>query len=402
MKIDGRGLEQDFSRGRFVCVSSHLPAARLSFLLVALLASLGGACGGAEPDDAARTETEPPLGTLTATTGVPDSSSSTTATATPILAIGASGFGVAGVIPSNFPDSEQADWTAFYDSLTETGTMLGVYTNWYDTPLLASRPPEVFAAVRRPAAARDITVVAALGTHRTGSSGVLEPTVEFGDPRSEAAFLTAVHALVIAEHPRYLAIGGEINLLADQDPDAFEAFVVLYRRAYTIVKAASPETAVFTVFQYEHLRGGAFLMDGVTDRPARWDLLARFEGALDLLGLTTYAFFDYETPSDVPADYYRDAAERVEVPLAFTEVGWPAAALRNALDSGFGGTPEEQAEFVARFGNLIGELNVEFALWAFPHDPPGAPVPFEAVALRENDGTVRPALDAWRALAGRD
>ncbi|MFQ5380087.1 MAG: hypothetical protein ACE5EF_00485 [Dehalococcoidia bacterium] len=309
---------------------------------------------------------------------------------------------MAGVIPPHFPDAAAEDWSEFYEQLPETGTLLGVYTNWADSEQLASRPPAVFEAVSGPTSALGVTVVAAVGIHRTAGRGVVEPTLRLGDDDDEAALLTAVDALARGQHPAYLAIGAEVNLLAAADPDAFERFVSLYRRAYDTVKEASPGTLVFTIFQYEHLHGGAFLMDGVRDRPPTLDLIERFEGKLDLLGLTTYPFFDYESPADLPDDYYEDVLALAGVPLAFTEIGWPAAPLISAPDSGFGGTPEEQADFVDRFRDLIAGLDVEIALWSFPNDPAGVGAPFESVALRDNSGNPRPALARWQSLGSGD
>jgi len=143
-------------------------------------------------------------------------------------------------------------------------------------------------------------------------------------------------------------------------------------------------------------------MDGVRDRQPSLDLISSFEGKLDLVGLTTYPFFDHESPADVPDAYYEDVSELANVPLAFTEIGWPAAPLVSAPQSPYGGSPEEQAEFVDRFGQLIEGLDVAIALWSFPNDPAGVGAPFESVALRTNGGDRRPALARWQALAGED
>jgi hypothetical protein len=240
-----------------------------------------------------------------------------------------------------------------------------------------------------------MTVLVVGVNHSAGGKASL--TYNPADPAEVERVLTSIEAAARTLRPAYLGIGNEVNLLAAFNPAAFDEFLQLYAAAFERVKARSPATKVFTVFQYEHLRGGAYLMGGLRSRPPSWDLLDRFRGRLDLVGLTTYPFFDYALPGDVPGDYYADAAKRAALPLLFTEVGWPAAPLSSSPASEYGGSPDEQEAFVGRFCTLTLGLDVAAALWAFPHDPQGVGPPFEAVALRTSDGTARPALARWSA-----
>jgi hypothetical protein len=166
------------------------------------------------------------------------------------------------------------------------------------------------------------------------------------------------------------------------------------------VKAASPETKVFTAFQLEELRGEAFLTGRQWEE--RWELIAAFGDRLDLVGFTSYPFFDYEDPADIPSDYYSVLAEHAGGrPIAFTELGWPSAPISSAPGSGYGGSEAEQAAFVARFGELTSGLDVELVLWAFPNDVGAGINPaFESLSLRSNAGEPKPAFAAWQALAG--
>ena len=55
--------------------------------------------------------------------------------------------------------------------------------------------------------------------------------------------------------PAYLGLGIEVNVLRERRPQDFEAFVRLFDETYDLVKAESPQTQVFTVFQLERLEG---------------------------------------------------------------------------------------------------------------------------------------------------
>ena len=146
------------------------------------------------------------------------------------------------------------------------------------------------------------------------------------------------------------------------------------------------------------MRGAGYL-SGETRSP-HWEIVDRFQGSLDFVALSTYPFFDYETPEAIPDNYYEEAAERFGLPLAFSEMGWPSRPLSSFPESGYGGSEEEQAAFAARFLDQIEDIDVRFALWSFQHDIglTGGPA-FESVAVRENDGTPKPVLEVWRAAS---
>ena len=306
-------------------------------------------------------------------------------------------FGVAGLVPPHFPSPSAEDWRALYASYQETGGLAGIYLNWSDGAATDTGIPPAIAGAYATAAASRFTPLVELGaTHE--ANGKVTSTATWTDPTQRKRFIDVAAAVAERYRPPFLGIGNEVDRLAASDPSSFDGFVAAFRDAYDAVKARSPSTRVFTVFQLESLRGAGTLLGG--ERRARWELLSRFTGKIDVVAFTTYPFFDYGDPSDILADYYAQAAARTGVPIAFTEVGWPSAPLSSAPGAKYGGTPAEQSAFVKRFGELTRPLAPAFALWAFPNDlGKGAPVAFESVALRANDGTPKPALSEWQALA---
>lgn len=308
-------------------------------------------------------------------------------------------WGVAGVIPPHFPSPTSADYARLFASYSETGSLAGVYLNWADSPADEGTIPKGVASVHQAVAAQGIQLVVALGATRDDGTSV-RSTVDWADPAQRQRFMDAVKNVATAIQPPYLAIGVEVNRLWEADPAAFDQFVAGYREAYAVAKKASPGTRVFTVFQLEMMDGEAFLAGGA--RRPEWDLLAKFDGALDAVGFTSYPFFDYETPESIPADYYLQASAKAGLPVVITELGWPSRPLSSAPGSGYGGSPAEQLQFVQRIPSLLEGANVRAVLWAFPFDlGAGAPVTFESVALRENDGSEKPAFQAWRSVVRR-
>jgi hypothetical protein len=355
--------------------------------IVALAAVLLAACGGGSSG-----------GQSTATSSESDSPTataeldSTAAPESPELR-----FGVAGFIPPNWPNPSNADWSDLFESFSETGDLIGVYTGWADSPQTEGEIPAVVRTAFEIARQQDLVPVVAIGTTSDSPTGVV-PSIDWSNQAQVDRFIATVVAIAETYEPEYLAIGGEVNRLWESDPEAFGAFVAGYRLAYSAAKDASPTTRVFTVFQLEMLRGDAFLAGNSDSREPQWPLIDQFEGALDLVGFTSYPFLDYETPGVIPDGYYAALPEQLGLPVLITEIGWPSAPLAAAPQSTYGGSPEEQTEFVTNIPRLVGP-GVEGLLWSFPNDV-GTSVsgPFESVALRSNNGTAKPALAAWQSL----
>ena len=322
------------------------------------------------------------------------------ATAANSLAPPARGFsmGVAGIIPRNFPNSSADDWLNLYDTLAETGELLGVYTNWTDSPETAGEIPQVVSTAFGLALRYGFTPLVTLGFYRDAPGGGVEPTLSWTNSDDRDKFKQVAVTIAQQYQPRHLALGGEVNRYYEHDPAGFDDFVAAYAETYDAIKAVSPQTLVFPIFQLEMTKGGGYLMGRSQERQPQWELLDRFGERLDLAAFTTYPFLDYAAPADLPEDYYAEIAAHTARLLAFTEIGWPSALLDTAPDSEYGGSEEEQVAFVHRFFQLTSDTNLALALWAFPHDL-GLASPNSAmasIALRHNDGTPKPALAAWQ------
>ncbi len=331
--------------------------------------------------------------------GVATSPSTQQATSTnPQPTANAPKFGVAGLIPRHFPNSSAADWINLYETLPETGEMLGVYTAWAVSPETAGQVPAVVRTVFELVPRYHFTPLVALNFFRDDPDDGLELLLSLADSGERAKFQQAAVEIARQYSPQYLALGVEVNSYYERGPSDFDRFVSLYAETYDAVKAVSPTTKVFTIFQYERLRGGQFF-SGDGQKPTQWDLLERFVGRLDLAAFTTYPFLLYASPTDLPANYYSEIAKHTSLPVAFTEIGWPSEPLGPAPNSPFGGSDEEQAAFVQRFFELTTGLDLSLALWSFPHDPAGQINPaFLNISLRQNDGTPKPALSAWQEM----
>lgn len=219
----------------------------------------------------------------------------------------------------------------------------------------------------------------------------------FADENVRRAFIA--YARYVAENyrPKYLALGVEINMYQRLHPEDFERFVILYHEAYQAVKELAPETLVFPTFQLEELQG---LLPPGDPQPPQWYLLNRFEPRLDLLAVSSFPALAFSGLEQIPGSYYARLASYTDRPIAIAGMGYPSGP------GGAGaGTEEDQADFLRRVLDNAQQLAMPLVVWFLSQDPAftGEP-PFDRLqhlGLRRQDGTEKPAWQAWEATARR-
>lgn len=378
----------------------RLPLVPVLGVLVSL-ALLVAACSDAEPEGPSM----PPPTTTPPSTPEPTATPAVTATpiATPttergaheleIEAPGGTAWGIAGLVPANFPASTEEDWRRFYELLPGLGGWVGTFASW--TP--GTGMPEIMRSQAQVGERFGFRTIPTVGFGHQ-EIGRYELVIDFTDPEEVALYQEAVVSLARDLRPPFLGLGNELNLLWEEDPEAFDAIAAALPDIAAAIREASPGTQVFTTFQLEFLRGGGAI-SGVAREP-RWDLVEQVQPALDIVAFTTYPWFDYQSPNAIPDDYYEAVAGRVDGPVAFSEIGWPGAPLTGAPESVYGGSPEEQAGFVERLDELFDGVEPVWALWVFAHDSEVAGDLFDVLGLYKQNGEPRPALESWQRLIG--
>ena len=194
----------------------------------------------------------------------------------------------------------------------------------------------------------------------------------------------------------YLALGVESNGYYDPaNPGEWDAFVATYSQAYDQIKAAHPNLKVFIYFQLELLY-----------RDNTWDIVSpQLLNKLDVIAFSSYPSSGFHDPNSsttpdlgydsvtIPTDYYRIIETKYPGKrVLFAEIAHPSAP--SALFSR--GSPQEQADFVDRFyDDLISGMNVELVNWMGLHEIDWGNEYFSSIALRNDDGTPKPAWDRW-------
>ena len=207
---------------------------------------------------------------------------------------------------------------------------------------------------------------------------------------TDADYVQSAVSFTSKYKPKYLGIGIEVNILYEKNLSDFNKFVALFNQTYDAVKAVSPSTKVFTIFQFEKMVGlGGGLFGNSTQTGNEWFLLDKFQKA-DIVGFTTYPGLVYSSPSSIPAGYYSVIENYTSKPIAFTEIGWQSGSVSPQWQS----SEADQASFVGRFFNLTDGTNKQMEIWSFLYDPSAA-APFNSMGLYYDNGTAKQAWSAW-------
>lgn len=280
-----------------------------------------------------------------------------------------------------------ADFTAFLSEAATAGSVISWTGSWTALEQSGSAPYIVASL----AAQYRYTPISIVGTHQD-AGGKLTASLPM-TAANEQRFVKAISGFAGTYHPAYLGIGNEVNRIYDASPADYAALRQWFADAAAAVKRQSPQTKLFTTFQYEQLnglRGGLF--GGANDPSAnRWELLADFPAA-DFIAFTSYPYLVYRKPADIPQDYYTRIRSHTAKPVAFTEIGW----LSGAEAAGYAGTPADQVAFITAFAADVSRLHSVFVIWPFLYNQHLA-APFSSVSLFAPDGSAKPALSAWQA-----
>lgn len=295
--------------------------------------------------------------------------------------------------------STAQDFVDFYSGHGPWGDLIAFHLSWRETGAGAI-PSTAKAAMT---AAEQYGFFPAIGFGWADGDGVPDLRSN-SDPlnnswsnlETRALFRTMVEQFALQYRPPVLFLGNETNAYwLNATPSQWANWLSELVACYAAIKRVSPGTVVFTVFQYERMKGlGAH--SGWSDA-AHLQLIDELQEGLhvDAVGFTSYPYLEYDAPSDVPADYYDAIAARWDGLVLFTEIGWLSAP-----SGPYPGSTADQAEFVDLFFDRSKALPLGYVSWLFLHDwDQQASIPaFAGIGLRDNAGTVvRPADVAWRA-----
>jgi hypothetical protein len=218
----------------------------------------------------------------------------------------------------------------------------------------------------------------------------------------QQAYRSYVLAVVRKLNPEFIGLAAETNLIRAAAPLPVYAAVVRAANdaAADLRAAGSSATLMFSV-QVETawgVLGGNRAYVGVEQD------FGDFPFA-QMLGLSSYPYFGFAQPEDIPSDYYRRLLNGRPMPVMVVEGGWTSAAAGTVRSS-----PALQARYITRHAQLLdsvgarGVIQLVFADVDLASLPPPVPANlplFVSIGLTDSDFNPKPALAAWDVLFAR-
>lgn len=234
----------------------------------------------------------------------------------------------------------------------------------------------------------------------------------FNHPNVITAFLNHAVNTIDYFEPDFLAIGIEVNLLLNNSPAKWDAYVEMHREVYAELKQRYPDLPIMaSVF-------GLSLLDGYRSEDDHTAQMAAFQEIInysDYYAISLYPYMSIYLTDSIPDTMYTDLFSLSNKPIAIAETGYPAQSFSigvgtaNQID--FNSSPEKQNNYItglleeAESRDFVFIVNFVLrdydALWEKIGRTDLAAV-WRDTGLYDENGFSRPALRAWQTALTRE
>jgi hypothetical protein len=126
---------------------------------------------------------------------------------------------------------------------------------------------------------------------------------------------------------------------------------------------------------------------------------------IEEMGLSSYPYFGFDKPQDIPLDYYSKLLEGKNIPVFVAEGGWSSTKV-----SSFESSLQKQADYITRNGLLLDQVKAiayfqltftDIDLTSLPPNTPSNLANFAYLGLVDINLQPKPALAAWDSIFKR-
>ena len=312
------------------------------------------------------------------------------------------------------PDSTQRSTLASLDSWTRradaaimhisapykallTGTTAATYVNTVDLPLANYYRAKGLTIV--------ITVDVTNGLDRSAENpDLVAMNRSITEPAVQQVYRQYVQALVSAIHPAYLGLAAETNLIRGTAPATVYAAVVQMANAAAANIAAMPTPHPLLYVSVQADEGWGRLLHNNVYQGVETDF--HDFPFVQVLAISSYPYFVYTDPNDVPLDYYTRLANGRALPMLVVEGGWTSGSV-STLQS----TPQKQARYLRRQEQLLDAAKAvavfqltyaDLDLSQYPPQPPASILPlFAQLGIVDTRLRPKPASATYDSIFAR-
>lgn len=237
-------------------------------------------------------------------------------------------------------------------------------------------------------------------TNGLGREGEAPALVAAGRSLTEPAIQTLARAYAKAVdqvlQPKWLGLAAETNLIRQAAPPAlYEAVKQTANAIDAALTRQGSQARRYVSVQIETAWGRL---------GTRVDYVGIEQDLIDFpfikaLGFSSYPYFAWDDPAEIPADYYSRVRGSTGLPVIVTEGGWTSASVATIQSSG-----EKQARYIARHAELLRSVKAiawchllfaDLDLAALPQPTPELLPLFASIGMVGSDFGAKPALAEW-------
>jgi len=201
--------------------------------------------------------------------------------------------------------------------------------------------------------------------------------------------------------PDHMGLALETNLIRGTSPDSiYKGVKKAANDAFTEIRAFDKKVKLSVSIQVDYAWGK---LGNGSISPIDQDFVDF--AFIEELGMSSYPYFGYDKPQDIPLDYYAKLVAGKSLPVFVSEGGWSSATVDK-----YTGTLEKQRDYITRQAQLLDQVNAialfqlvftDIDVAALPAGVPSNIGLFSSLGLVDIDLKPKPALDAWDAIFKR-
>lgn len=206
-------------------------------------------------------------------------------------------------------------------------------------------------------------------------------------------------------HPEHMGLALETNLIRDAaSAPIYNGVMQAANDAAVEIQAYDPDVKLSVSVQVDHawgkLVGGPY--QGVDQDFIDFPFIEE-------LGLSSYPYFGFDSPDEIPIDYYSKLVEGKDLPVFVSEGGWSSQSVTTPTES-FVSSPQLQEAYIKHHPKLLDDVQAiavfqltftDIDLEALPPDVPENIVYFTFLGLVDDQLDPKPSLSAWDNLFAR-
>jgi hypothetical protein len=224
------------------------------------------------------------------------------------------------------------------------------------------------------------------------------------EPAVQQVYRDFVSALASILRPAYLGLAAETNLIRAQAPANVYAALVQMANAAAADVHALPATRPVLYVSVQADEGWGRLLHNNVYQGVETDF--HDFPFMEALALSSYPYFAFADPNDIPLDYYTRLANGRTVPVLVVEGGWTSGSVGTVQSS-----PATQARYLRRQEQLLDAAKAvatfqltyaDLDLSQYPPQPAGSILPlFAQLGVVDSKLRPKPALYTYDSIFAR-